>query len=105
MVRFPFSDLSRSKSRPALVLAPAGYGDWLLSQITSNPFGDEGVIALNDDNFAGGSLEVASYVRPAKLFTAIPRLIRSTVGTLKPDVFNPIIDEAVRFLNEHRMSN
>ncbi len=105
MVRFPFSDLSRSKSRPALVLAPAGYGDWLLSQITSNPFGDERVVALNDDSFVEGSLEVASYVRPAKLFTASPRLIRSTVGTLKPDVFNSIIDDVVRFLDEHRMPN
>ena len=103
MVRFPFSDLSRSKSRPALVLAPAGYGDWLLSQITSNPFGDERVVALNDDSFAGGSLEVASYVRPAKLFTASPRIVRSTVGTLKPDVFSSIVDEAVRFLDEQRM--
>lgn len=105
MVRFPFSDLSRSKSRPALLLAPAGYGDWLLSQITSNPFGDGRVIALTNDSFVEGSLEVVSYVRPAKLFTASPRLIRSSVGTLKSEVFNSIIDEAMQFLDEHRMPN
>ena len=103
MVRFPFSDLSRSKQRPALLIAPAGYGDWLLSQITSNPFGDDQAMALNDESFEQGSLEVASYVRPAKLFTASPRLITSQVGFLKADVFNDFIYQAIQFLNEHRL--
>ena len=93
MVRFPFSDLSRAKLRPALLLAPTGYGDWLLSQITSNPFGDDRAIALTDESFEEGSLEVAS-----------PSLIRSRVGVLKPNVFNAFIDEAIRFLEDHRMS-
>lgn len=39
LVRFPFSDLSSSKLRPALVLAPAGGTDWVLCQITSNQYG------------------------------------------------------------------
>ena len=103
MVRFPFSDLSRAKLRPALLIAPAGYGDWLLSQITSNPFGDDRTIALSDENFIEGSLDVVSYVRPAKLFTASPRLIARTVGILKSDVFNDFIDQAIQFLNEHRL--
>ena len=103
MVRFPFSDLSRSKRRPALLIAPAGYGDWLLSQITSNTFGDERVIALSDESFAEGSLEVLSYVRPAKLFTASPRLIARRVGFLKAHVFNDFMDQAIQFLNEHRL--
>jgi mRNA interferase MazF len=30
LLPFPFSDLSASKLRPALVLAPAGKGDWVL---------------------------------------------------------------------------
>ena len=38
LVRFPFSDLSGSKLRPALVLAATGRGDVLLCQITSNPW-------------------------------------------------------------------
>lgn len=36
LVSFPFSDLSRSKLRPALVIAEAGRGDYILCQITSN---------------------------------------------------------------------
>ena len=33
LLPFPFSDLSASKLRPALVLADAGRGDWLLCQM------------------------------------------------------------------------
>lgn len=40
LIAFPFSDLSRSKLRPALVLAAVGRDDWLLAQITSSPYDD-----------------------------------------------------------------
>lgn len=40
LVPFPFSDLSHSKVRPAVCLADANRGDWVLCQITSNPYGD-----------------------------------------------------------------
>ena len=40
MVRFPFSDLLQTKLRPAVVLAYTGWGDWILCQVTSNPYGD-----------------------------------------------------------------
>ncbi|MGB7413631.1 MAG: hypothetical protein WA902_05430 [Thermosynechococcaceae cyanobacterium] len=33
LIPFPFSDLSDSKLRPAVVLAAAGKGDWVLCQI------------------------------------------------------------------------
>jgi hypothetical protein len=40
LVRFPFSDLSQPKLRPAIVLADAGRGDLVLCQVTSRPYGD-----------------------------------------------------------------
>ena len=39
-VQFPFSDLSQSKLRPAVILADAGRGDWILCQVTSNAYAD-----------------------------------------------------------------
>jgi len=67
LVPFPFSDLSQAKLRPAIVLADVGRDDWILCQITSTPYGDPRTVPLADDDFAAGSLRIASYARPGKL--------------------------------------
>jgi mRNA interferase MazF len=98
LVRFPFSDLSQSKLRPAVVLADCGHGDWLLCQITSKAYADARVVQINDDDFLNGSLCVTSFARPAKLFTAHHTLIASSVGVLRDAVLNRIVDEVIRLL-------
>lgn len=75
LVRFPFSDLSQTKLRPAVVLADVGRGDWILYQVTSKPYGDTWAIKLEDTDFSTGSLRILSYARPGKLFTANRDLI------------------------------
>lgn len=50
-VRFPFSDLSRYRLRPALVLAHTGQDDTILCQITSRPYADKDAIELREDSF------------------------------------------------------
>jgi len=81
-VAFPFSDLSQSKLRPALVLANAQRNDWILCQITSQSYDDNQAIALNPTDFQTGFLSKVSYVRPHKLFTANDQLIKKTVARL-----------------------
>lgn len=98
LVPFPFSDLSQAKLRPALVLADAGRGDWILCQITSNPYGDRRSVTVDDASFADGSLRVTSYARPGKLFTASRDLITARVGNLKNDVFKVIVSVVVDIL-------
>lgn len=70
LVPFPFSDLSQSKVRPAVCLADAGRGDWVLCQVTSRSYGDPMAIPLEAADFASGGLLVASFARPGKRFTA-----------------------------------
>jgi mRNA interferase MazF len=98
LVRFPFSDLSQTKLRPAVVLADAGRGDWILCQVTSKPYGDSGAIRLEDTGFSAGSLRVPSYARPGKLFTANRDLIVSEVATLKPSLLKHVVDAVVSLL-------
>ena len=98
LVPFPFSDLSQAKLRPAVVLADAGRGDWVLSQVTSKPYGDPRSILLVDADFASGSLRLDSYARPGKLFTAESSLMVSQAGVLKPDSFEKIIEAVVELL-------
>ena len=85
LLAFPFSDLSRSKFRPSLLLAPAGRGDWIACQITGNSYADPRAISLTDAAFASGGLQRPSFVRPGKLFTAHESLMESAVGEVLPD--------------------
>ncbi len=95
LVRFPFSDLSRSKLRPAVALADAGRGDHVLCQVTSKPYGDPSAVVLDNTAFASGSLRVTSYARPGKLFTASGDLVTELVGVLTDEARGRIVDAVV----------
>lgn len=91
LVPFPFSDLSQSKVRPAVCLADAGRGGWVLCQITSSPYGDTLAVPLDETDFATGGLLVASVARPGKLFTAHAGLLIRSIGTLTPEAFARVL--------------
>lgn len=98
LVPFPFSDLSRSKLRPACVLADAGRGDFVLCQITSNPYADPQAVELAQSDFAAGSLQRVSYARPGKLFTAHLSLIQAAVGVLTPVAAKQVVERVMALL-------
>ena len=98
LVPFPFSDLSQSKVRPAICLADAGRGDWVLCQITSNPYGDSTAESLADSDFASGGLRTASYARPGKLFTAHSGLLVQVLGVLTPVAMDRVLSAVLRIL-------
>ena len=99
VVGFPFSDLSASKRRPAIILAAAGRNDWILCQITSKPYGDPLAIQIINADFESGSLSHISYARPGKLFTANVSLMRSEIGRLVPGSHDKIRTAIISLLN------
>lgn len=88
LLPFPFSDLSQSKIRPALLLGRAGRGDWIACQITSNPYGDPAAISLDSGAFARGDLQRVSYIRPGKLFTGNESIFTSSPAVVHEPVLN-----------------
>jgi mRNA interferase MazF len=84
--------------RPAVCLADAGRGDWVLCQITSSPYGDPAAVPLDAPDFASGGLLVASYARPGKLFTANAALLVRSVGRLNDAAFQRVLDAVINLL-------
>jgi len=97
-VSFPFSDLSHAKLRPALVLAYAQRNDWILCQITSKPYNDDKAIRIDEADYKNGGLNVASFVRPGKLFTANATLFNKSVATLTDSSHEKVINTILQIL-------
>lgn len=98
LVRFPFSDLTQAKLRPAVVLAHGGRDDVILCQVTSKAYGDPHIVPLNPASFDSGSLRLTSYARPAKLFTANTDLVTGLIGELTSSAHTQIVDAVVKIL-------
>ncbi len=100
VVDFPFSNLSGSKLRPAVVLCDAGRGDWLLCQITSNPLSDSAAVKITPANLTKGALTSLSFARPTKLFTANETLMVKRIAILNDATFREILSIVVDRLQE-----
>ncbi len=98
VVPFPFSDLSQSKRRPALVVRNFG-DDLLLAQITSKKIKNDFAVEIQDSDFNEGSLKVVSNVRPEKLFTCSKNLILYKAGSLSEPKFQQIIKKIIEILS------
>jgi mRNA interferase MazF len=101
VIPFPFSDLSASKCRPALVLTDFFGDDVLLCQITSQYHSkDKKVIALKTTDFKSGTLPVDSYIRPTRIFTADKSLIIRTAGVVSDKILNQTVDKIIELLKQ-----
>ena len=98
-VNFPFSNLKDAKLRPAVILADAQKGDWILCQITSKSYADPKSIEINQCDFETGSLSITSYIRAAKIFTAHESIISKKAGRLKQRPHQQVIDTIIHLLS------
>jgi len=100
VMQFPFSDLSASKKRPALVAASMQNDEFILCQITSQARIDDYSIAISNEDFASGTLHLTSIIKPNKLFTADKSLIERKIGYLKQEKTDEVIDEICRIFKK-----
>jgi len=96
---FPFSDLSASKKRPALVIAPLDiHDDVILCMITSSAK-DKDAIPLRLADFQEGSLPHDSYIRPNRLFTADGEIIIRVAGKIKGKKSNEVREKLIEIIS------
>ena len=99
-VPFPFSDLSDTKLRPALVITNLKGDDLILCQITHQYYNkDIYKISLTDTDFIAGKLKVDSFIRPNRIFTAHSKIIQSKKGNISKGKLNEVINKLTEIIN------
>ncbi len=83
VARYPFSDLSSSKKRPAIVVAALENLDPIVCPITSSFRDDVYSIAIGEDDLQEGCLKYESLIKTTSLLTLERSLILYKVGCLK----------------------
>ena len=100
VIPFPFSDLSASKKRPAVVVANLSGDDLIIAQITSVARTDDCAISLEQKNFKNGKLPHNSVIRPNKLFTADKLLISYKAGSINDEKIKEIEKALVKIFTK-----
>ena len=89
LIPFPFTDLSSSKRRPALIIGVFG-DDLIVLAITSKETLDNALLIRVDD-FLTGSIPLISYLRLNKIATLHKSIVRKSVAKLKKDFLEKIL--------------
>ena len=83
VLEFPYTDLSKTKKRPSLIVAELKGDNIILCQITGQLRPDQDLIHLGKDNFQSGSLHKESFIMPSFLFTIHKSKVSYIAGKLK----------------------
>jgi mRNA interferase MazF len=102
LVPFPFTDLSSSKKRPALVVSPDPYNaqmqDLVVVAITSQ-LTHENAITIEPSDCVDGTLPKTSVVKLTKLFTIHSTLIIKRICALTPEKLEQVLSDLRRFFS------
>jgi mRNA interferase MazF len=100
VIPFPFSDLSQSKRRPALIIASLEGDDKILCQITSKTIKDIYAISIDANDFDIGSLKQPGNIRPNRLFTADSHIISYRAGHINNDKLNQVVEKLLEIIKQ-----
>lgn len=98
---FPFTDLTASKKRPAIILSDLYGDDYIMLQITSQNVKDSYAIPLLQSDFSSGTLYQNSNIRPNKIFTLDKNLILYKTGHLTSDKLNECIKKVCSIIQNN----
>lgn len=100
IVKFPFTDGSEFKRRPALIVSNDlvnKTGDYLLVQITSKFTNDSLTMIINDSDCLK-KLPLQSYIKTHKIFTIHNSLIISKLTSVNSEFRNKIVDKIIQLI-------
>ena len=101
-VNFPFTDISQTKRRPALVISNNlvnQTGDYLLAQITSQVKNDGLSLPIQSVDYATTPLQLPSFIRLHKVFLLNESLIIRKSSELKPAFHQRLMSEFQKLIS------
>lgn len=95
LVPFPYTDLTQSKKRPALVVSKDEFNrrsdDVICCLVTSNPNERQSIVPITNKDMESGFLEFDSRIKPYRLFTVSKGVVYKNLGRLKREKFNEVV--------------
>ncbi len=87
LIPFPFSDLSGTKKRPAIIISNSKLKgeDFICSLVTSNEVKDG--ILIGKDDFDFGKLPFKSWIKPERIFTIDKRIIIKKLASINNSLY------------------
>ena len=104
VVKFPFTDGSEFKKRPAMIISNETVNktnDYLIVQVTSKINFDKLSVPIEDADCLE-PLPLKSYIRVHKIFTVHGGLILSKITSVKPPLINNIADTIYNLINNQQ---
>lgn len=98
---FPYTDLSKRKIRPCLVISNEFNQDILLCQITSqNIKKDKYSIEIKSSEVIEGELQINSFARCNMIFTASRNQIIKKICRVKKEKYSEIITKIINIISD-----
>ena len=97
LVPFPFSDLSKTKVRPVLVISKNNFNnhsdDVIVCAITSNVSKGNYTVLVNSENLESGTIDIDCAVKVENLAKLDKRIFIKKIGKLKDMSFNQVLQK------------
>ena len=93
VVSFPFTDLSSTRKRPALVLANLEGDDIVICEITATMRKDSYVVQLENKDLESGKLKTNSIIRPNRILTIHKENINYKFGKIKDSKLQEVLEK------------
>lgn len=93
VVLFPFTDLSSTRKRPALVLSDLVGDDIIVCEITSRIRKDAYVVSLENKDLQSGNLRTKSIIRTNRLLTIHKSKINYKFGKIKESKLQEVLSK------------
>lgn len=99
LIPFPYSDLTLSKKRPALIISNEKINkmqDRICCLVTSKPHKDD--LLITNDSFEEGDLPFKSFIKPHRIFTIDEKIIIKKLCTINNNFHSLVVKKLNEFL-------